>query len=85
MKHEEHYNYALAVLIKKAMSNDFKEVLAAINRLEGIADTVFCYEELYSKRHSEIEKVIKTAHEHMLNLTEKPLTEHCKKQACNCY
>lgn len=70
MKHREHYNYAVAVLTKKATSNDFKEVLDAINRLEGIATTVFCYEDLHSKRHLELEKIIKKSLAHMKKLTQ---------------
>ena len=70
MKHTEHYNFAIAILAKKAKSNDFNEVLEAINRLEGIACIIFCYEDLHSKRHSEVEKIIKESLLHMKTLTE---------------
>ena len=70
MKHTEHYNFAIAILAKKAKSNDFNEVLEAINKLEGMACTVFCYEELHSKRHLKLEKLIKESLLHMKTLTE---------------
>lgn len=79
MKHKEHYNFAVAILVKAAHSNNLNDVLQAINRLEGIADTVFCYEELDSKRHLEIEEKIKKALVHMNNLTENPSREHHEK------
>lgn len=80
MKHKEHYDFAIARLVKNAQSNNLNDILQAVNRLEGIADTIFCYEGLDSKRHNRIEEVIKKALKHMNNVTENPLKEYHEKQ-----